>query len=325
MRYVNIMKNILGIDVAKKKFDAALLLNGKYKCKVFENNKKGFLNLKKWLINCKVVNIHACMESTGIYGLALADNLYEQECTVSIVNPVRIKSFGKSKLLRNKTDKIDAKVIAEFCAQMNPPSWIPKQQHIKELDALTKRLDDLSALLQQEKSRLETSPKSITKFIKLMIKYIETQIKIVNNKIKIHIESNPDLKHKSALLATIPGVGEITIAKILTFLDYPGVFKNAKKVAAYLGLTPRNYESGSSVRGKARLSKIGDSRLRKALYFPTIAATNYNPIIRAFYERLLKAGKCKMVALGAAMRKLVHIIYGVLKSNKPFDISLEKI
>jgi transposase len=316
------MKNILGIDIAKEKFDAVLLVNDKPKHKIFENSKKGFLDLKDWLDKYEAKNIHACMESTGIYGKALALDLYNQKHTVSIVNPVKIKSFGKSKLMRNKTDKVDAKMIAEFCVQMEPQAWEPKQAHIEELEALTKRLDDLIAMSVQEKNRLESSPKSTSEFVELTIKHLDNQIKTIKKKIKEHIENHEDLRLKRDLLATIPGVGEATIAKVLTFLDHPEKFENAKKVAAYLGLTPRHFESGSTVHGKARLSKIGSAELRKALYFPTISAVRHNPIIKEFYERLLKAGKCKMVAICAAMRKLVHIIYGVLKSNRSFDASI---
>ena len=316
------MKNILGIDIAKEKFDVDLLVNEKHKHKIFENNSNGFSELKDWLDENKATNIHACMESTGIYGKALAHNLYNQKHTVSVVNPVKIKAFGKSKLMRNKTDKVDAKVITEFCAQMKPEAWEPKQKHIEELEALTKRLDNLIDMSQQENNRLESAPKGTSKFIKLTIKHLDKQIKTIKKNINEHMENHEDLRHKRDLLLTIPGVGEATIAKVLTFLDCPEKFKNAKKVVAYLGLTPRNFESGSTVHRKARLSKIGSAELRKALYFPAITAIRHNPIIKEFYERLLKAGKCKMVAIGAAMRKLVHIIYGVLKSNRPFDVGL---
>jgi transposase len=175
-------KDILGIDIAKEKFDVALLINNQQKHKVFENNKKGFLDLKKWLDKYEAKNIHACMESTGIYGKALALNLYNQKHTVSIVNPVKIKSFGKSKLMRNKTDKVDAKMIAEFCVQMEPQAWEPKQAHIEELEALTKRLDDLIAMSVQEKNRLESSPKSTSEFVELTIKHLDNQIKTIKKK-----------------------------------------------------------------------------------------------------------------------------------------------
>jgi transposase len=315
-------KDILGIDIAKEKFDVALIINDQQKHKVFGNNEKGFSDLKKWLDKYEAKNIHACMESTGIYGKALALNLYNQKHTVSIVNPVKIKAFGKSKLTRNKTDKADAKIIAEFCVQMKPQAWEPKPAHIEELGALTKRLADLTNMVGQEKNRLESSPKSTSELIELTIKHLKDQIEVIKKKIKEHIENHEDLRQKRDLLATIPGVGEATIAQMLTFLDCPEKFESAKKVAAYLGLTPRHFESGSTVHGKTRLSKIGDAELRKSLYFPAITAIRYNPIIKAFYDHLLRAGKCKMVAICAAMRKLVHIIYGVLKSNRPFDANI---
>jgi transposase len=123
-------------------------------------------------------------------------------------------------------------------------------------------------------------------------------------------------------LESIPGVGEATIAQILSFMGVPKRFKNARQLAAFVGLNPKKHESGSSVRGRSRLSKTGDSALRKALYMPAISAKKYNPVIKAFCERLQKAGKPPMVIIGAAMRKLLHLIYGVLKSGKPFNANL---
>lgn len=146
-------------------------------------------------------------------------------------------------------------------------------------------------------------------------------IKEMKRAIKEHIDNHPDLRHKRDLLSTIPGIGDTTITQILTFLA-DGRFRRAKQVAAFLGLNPRQHTSGSSVRGKARMSKTGDSRLRVAFYMPAIVAMRFNPVIRAFSQRLLANGKPKMLVVGAAMRKLAHIAFGVLKSGRPFDPKL---
>ncbi len=142
---------------------------------------------------------------------------------------------------------------------------------------------------------------------------------------KKSIDQNPDLRDQKRLLETIPGVGEATIAHLLSFMGTPARFKNAKQLAAFVGLNPKQHESGSSVRGRSRLSKTGDASLRKALYMPAISAKTHNPIIKAFCERLQKAGKPPMVIIGAAMRKLLHLMYGFLKSGKPFDATLVKV
>ncbi|AVP87976.1 transposase [Candidatus Phycorickettsia trachydisci] len=129
---------------------------------------------------------------------------------------------------------------------------------------------------------------------------------------------------KDALLASIPGIGEKTRAKVIAFLNIDN-FTSAKQIAAYVGLNPKHKQSGSSVRGISRISKTGDSDLRKAFYMPAIASMRFNPIIKEFADRLSDAGKHKMVILIAAMRKLVHIIYGVLKSKTCFNPDVTKL
>jgi transposase len=141
----------------------------------------------------------------------------------------------------------------------------------------------------------------------------------LKEQIRDHIDGHPGLRKQARLLETIPGVGEATIAQLLAVVGDLARFKSARQLAAFLGLTPRQHQSGSSVRGKTRMAKMGHAQLRKALFFPAIVATRFNPLVRAFAQRLAQAGKPKMAIVGAAMRKLVHIIFGVLKSGRPFD------
>lgn len=187
---------------------------------------------------------------------------------------------------------------------------------------LVGRLESLKQMLQQEKNRLSTACKVTTPFLKRMIKTIERQITQVQEAIKTHIKNNPDLHEKSCLLATIPGIGDETINQILAYLGNLEHFQSAREMAAYVGLTPKQQQSGSSVNAKARMSKIGPGNLRKAFYFPAIVAKKYNPVIQKFCDQLAQKGKPPMVIIGAAMRKLIHIIYGVLKSGKPFNPNL---
>ena len=142
--------------------------------------------------------------------------------------------------------------------------------------------------------------------------------------IRDHIDQHPGLKAQQELLVSIPGIGQTTAAKFLAEIMDVKLYGSARQLAAFAGLVPRLHESGSSVRGKARLSKMGAGSLRKALYFPAIAAIKYNPYIKALSARLKERGKCPMQIIGAAMRKLLHIAYGVLKSGRPFDPSLVK-
>jgi len=315
------MNKYLGIDIAKDKFDVALLVDEKFKTKAFSNTNKGFISLLNWLDknNYNSNELHTCMEATGSYGLALATFLVENNYKISIVNPARVKGFSKSEMLRTKTDKEDCKLIARFCKAMVPELWKPNPKYIQLLQGLIRRLESLMLMKLQEENRLAvTTEDPIKKSINAVIEVIEEQILEVKDKINNCIKNNGDLNKKRELLATIPGIGEATINTILAFLSSEQ-FVSAKQMAAFVGLTPKHRESGKSVKGRTNISKIGDSQIRKTFYFPAIVAKKYNPTIKAFCERLEKNGKSKMEIICAAMRKLIHIIFGVLKNQKPFD------
>ena len=311
---------VLGIDISKAKFDIALSQGkAKIKSKVFANDLEGFAELQAWLAHQGVKHLHACMEATGIYGNALARFLFEMGHTVSIVNPSRPKAFGNSELSRTKTDRADAKVIARFCVALRPAPWTPPAIEVEQLQALVHRLDSLSAMQQQEQNRLETANPILVEAISTHIAFLQEQIQETKKLIHAHFEQHPDLKAQRDLLTSIPGIADTTATTILAEIRDIAEFDSAAQLAAFAGLTPREFSSGSSVRGKPRLSKIGNSRLRKALYMPAIVARRYNPPIFAFCERLLAKGKSKMSMIGAAMHKLLRQVFGVLKSQKPFD------
>ena len=311
---------ILGIDISKVKFDVALLFSGKMKkTRVFDNNPAGFKALSMWLIKQDITHLQACMEATGSYGDALATYLHEHGFKVSVVNPAQIKSFSGAQLRRAKTDKADAKLIAQFCASMHPTAWVPPPAHVRELQALVQRLSSLLQMERQEQNRFDTAAPVIQPSITTVLGTITAEIKAVEHMVLDHIDHHPDLKDKAALLDSIPGIGVATIARLLAFVGDVHRFNDAKALVAFVGLNPTVHQSGSSVRGKPRLSKKGNATIRKALYMPAIVARRYNPIIKDFATRLKKAGKSNMLIIGAVMRKLLHIIYGVLKSGKPFD------
>jgi transposase len=317
------MPNIsVGVDISKAKFDAAILFSdNKVKTKKFENKHVGFVEMLAWLKKHGVLEAHICMEATGVYGEALAIYLSEAGYRVSVVNPAQIKGFAQCELLRTKTDKVDSQLIARFCQTMHPSPWQPKPPHIQELQAWVRRLESLQDLYQQEANRLEVASLCVQSSIKTLLKRLKKETGKVKAKIKEHIEQHPDLRDKKQLLETIPGIGEATISQVLAFMSNIQDFKNAKQLAAFVGLNPKHRQSGSSVQGRSRLSKIGDSRLRKAFYMPAVVAKRHNTIIKAFCARLESAGKPTMVIIGAVMRKLIHMIYGVLKSGKAFSAS----
>ena len=310
----------LGIDISKKKFDVALHLpSGKWKHKAFTNSTKGFQDLSHWLSQLNVEQVHACMEATNIYGNALAEYLYDKNHKVSIVNPARIKGFAQSEMLRTKNDKQDASLIARFCEAFSPDLWKPEPLSVRQLRALVRRLDMLIEMKQQEVNRLDVSDDVVQSDIHQHVKELEQRINKIRADIEEHIDRDPDLKNKKELLLSIPGIGERTMAIVLSYFSAIQHFDSAKKLASFCGVAPREYQSGSSVNGRGAMSKIGSAHLRKSLFLPAMVALKYNPVLKALKERLSEKGKPKMVIIGAAMRKLIHIIYGVLKSNLPFD------
>jgi len=310
---------ILGVDIAKKKFDVALLINGKLKHKVFTNDQEGFEELLAWLKKQGVHHVHICLEASSTYGDELATFMYDAGHTVSIVNPARIKGFAQSELVRIKNDKVDAGVIARFCLAMHPEPWSPAPPEIRQLQSLVRRVDALLNMRSQELHRLGTAQDTVECSIREHIAYLDKQINALKQQVADLIKNDPDLKIKRDLLKSIPGIGEATIAAILAELPMFERYDHVQKVVAFVGLAPRQFVSGSSIKGKPRLSKVGNARLRKALFMPALVSIQYNPIIQTFYHRLKENGKNGKVIVCAIMRKLIHLIFGILKSGRPFD------
>jgi transposase len=312
----------LGLDVAKLKFNACLVrADGKLRHKVFANNPHGFAQLCDWLNQLGAPQVHACMEATGTYGDALATYLHEQTHLVSVVNPAAIKAYAQSRLSRTKTDRVDAALIAGFCGERRPPEWRPPEPQVQELQALVRRLELLIEMRTAEQNRLSSGimVEAVRESVEQMLSHLSEQIRRTEALIRSHIDRHPQLRRQRDLLDTIPGIGETTAAALLAEVPDITHYRSARQVAAFAGLVPRERQSGSSVRGRVRLSKIGNSRLRRARYFPAITALRCSPFFQAWAEGLHKRGKSKMAVIGAVMRKLVHLAYGVLKTGKPFD------
>ena len=310
-----------GVDISKEHFDVSILVADKPRHHKFPNNAKGFAQLHAWLRNRRVAHAHVCMEATGRYWEELALDLHEHGHVVSVVNPARIKGFANSKLSRTKTDAVDAEIIASFCKAQTPEPWRPAAPEVRELQALERRLLNLQEVRQQEVNRAKAPGvvDAVAESIRALVDHLDEQIKDLTRQIKDHIDRHPDLRQKADLLTSIPGVGDKTAAKLLGELPDVDQFTSAKQVAAYAGLVPAHRQSGSSVRGRSRLSKVGNARLRRALYLPAIVAMNHNAVLVGFAKRLRAAGKAKMVVVAAVMRKLLHMVYGILKTRRPFD------
>ena len=312
----------LGIDISKLKFNACLIRHGgKLRHKVFPNTAAGFGQLLAWLPKHGVEQVRACLEATGTYSEPLALFLHKAGHPVSLVNPAAVKAFAASRLSRTKTDRVDAELIARFCQAQEPPRWAPPAVEVRELQALVRRLESLQEMRVMEENRLcsGASVDSVRRSLEEHLSYLHDEIKRTEELVRSHINNRPGLKRQSELLDSIPGIAETTAALLLSEVTDIKRYKSARQVAAYAGLVPRERQSGTSVRGRARLSKIGNARLRRALYWPAVTAIRCSPFFRHWAEGLLKRGKSKKSVSCAVMRKLVHPAYGALKSEKPFD------
>jgi transposase len=313
--------SILGIDVAQATLEVALLHKGQTHQGRFDNNEAGLAQLARWLDKRRVQKLHVCLEATGRYGDAVAVFLHEQGQRVSVVNPAQIHAFARTTLQRNKTDQSDALLIAQFCHLHQPSTWTPPAPEVRALQEMVRRWEALAQMRQQEHNRLHAGVASevVRATLEAHLGYLDQQLVELEQRIHDHIDQHPDLKRQAELLRSIPGIGPKTAATILGEIGDIQHFTGAPQLAAYAGLTPRQHQSGTSIHRPARLCKTGNAALRKALYFPALSALRFNPIIRALRERLRHAGKRPMQIVGAAMRKLLHLVFGVLKSGRPFD------
>jgi transposase len=311
----------LGIDIAKQKFDVRLEVNGKARKHQFANSPEGCENLVAWLNQLDVEQVHACMEATGTYGEALAEYLYQLGHKVSVVNPARIKGHAQSQMKRHKTDELDAEVIRHFCQTQEPEAWEPVKEEIKVLRSLVRRRDDLVMMHTQEANRLQSGElvEGVRSSVEQMLGHLEKQIAELEKQIAEHIDQHPDLKHQVELISSIPGIGQQTAIKLVAELKEIGAYSDARSLAASVGVTPAQHKSGSSVHGTSRISKVGNSALRGALWWPAISAMRYNPVIQSFVKTLRKARKHNFAIIIAVIRKLLHLVYGVIINNSPFD------
>ncbi len=311
----------LGIDISKDKLDVALYQAEHYHLASFSNDKDGYRRLRKWLKKHKGQEAAVCIEATGRYGDGVSLYLHECGYKVSVVNPARIKAYGASQLKRNKTDSEDAKTIAHFCATQKPDAWTPPSAELQELQALSRYLDTLKEDRTRELNRRQSglTVTVVLETIEEHVAFLDEQIYAIEQKMYTLIKRDPDLQQKHELLESISGIGKLTAAKFLAEVPDVSRFDSAAQLAAYAGLTPRQHKSGSSVHRPAHLSKTGNSRFRTIFFMPALSAMQNNPITKALAKRLADRGKTRMTIVGAVMRKLVHLAYGVLKNKRPFD------
>ena len=319
---------VIGIDISKQKFDCLWLRDVrslKVKTKVFANRPTGFAELIDWCCaqtGETVEQLQVFLEATGVYHEPLALYLHDRGVQVFVLNPARVREYARSLGIQGKTDKQDSLVLARYGATQPVRPWTPERREVRELKALIARHEALQNDLQREHNRREKAAVSgslgVLASIDNVVKALQQEAERVRQDIDDHIDRHDDLKRDRALLQSIDGIGEVLSRHLLSLL-HSRDFSSARQCTAFVGLAPRPWQSGKTVAAPTRLSKAGPPCLRAKLYMGAIVAKGCNPDVKALYERLLARGKARMSALGAAMRKLLQIAYGVLKTQRPYQ------
>jgi transposase len=303
MRYV-------GIDVAKRTLEVCVLPNDAER--QFANDRPGRTSCCRWLGAPQDTLV--VLEATGGYEVQAAEQLRAAGFAVAIVNPRRIRDFARACGRLAKTDRIDAQVIAQYAQTLQPPPREGLDESHRRLQALVARRDQLLAMRIAETNRMEhATDRLIRTSLRQIVRALERQLDQIEVQIRRTVEAMPSLRQTKETLMSVPGVGETTASMLVS--DVPELGRlNRRQIAALVGLAPWNRDSGV-FRGK-RMTGGGRVRVRTRLYMPTLVAIRHNPVIRAFYERLLQNGKAKMTALVACMRKLLTLLNTLVAKNE---------
>lgn len=299
--------------------------NGQMRSSEFTNTPAGHQQMLRWLRK-QAAQVRLCMESTGLYGLDAALALHQQPgIEIMVANPRSVRHFGCAMMQRSKTDPIDARLLAEYARRMPFQPWQPPSRKGRQLCALARAIHQLTEMNAMQKNRLhaagatETTPKIVIRELERSLAHQQRSIQRLTREALQLIASDEELQKRFELLLSFPGIAQTSALQLLGELVLLSPDFNVRQWVAYAGLDPRQYSSGKSVEKKVRISKVGNRHLRRALFMPALVAVRRNPQFRAYYRYLLAHGKLKMVALVAAMRKLLHGIYGVFQSLQPFD------
>ncbi|HKM71661.1 MAG TPA: IS110 family transposase [Stellaceae bacterium] len=316
------MNAIIGIDVSKDTLDANCARGQRRQSKTFDNSPDGWKLLLAWLKAMGSKQAHVCMEATGRYSLGVALALHDAGHVVSVVNPAQIRDFARTKLGRNKTDKVDATLIREYAELFKPAPWAPPSPAMRRLCELQTVRAGIVSNRAEWKNRIGSGlgDRTATTLAGATIDHLTAQLEAVDKAISETIDQDTELRGRRDLLLSVIGVGETLAALLLTELPEPGVLRRSGEVVAYAGLNPSHHRSGSSIDRPTRISKIGNATLRSSLYMPALSAMRFNPPVAALVARLKSAGRLKPKQIVvAAMRKLLVLCFGVLKTGKRFD------
>ena len=306
-------KVYIGVDVAKESLDIAV--HPKHSPKHFKNNETGIsgaVSYVKSLAPALVV-----MEATGGIETSLTAALGASGMLVAVVNPRQVRDYAKSMGKLAKTDTIDAQVMADFAAAVQPEPRPLADSQTRELKDILARRCQLNEMITAEKNRLDRARRPVSDHIKAHIAWLEQELDEMDSNLRRFVQESPIWREKDNLLQSIPGVGPVLSTTLLAELPELGML-NRKQIAALVGVAPLNRDSGK-FRGK-RTVWGGRAKVRAVLYMATLVATKHNAVIKSFYERLCAAGKAKKAAITACMRKLLTIMNAMMKHQTPWRL-----
>lgn len=310
---------VLGLDVAQASFVAALRVDAtRHVVATFKNHAGGFRQLRTWLHQHFAGQVRAGLEATGVYSRALARWLHEQGHTVHVLNPARVAAYARCTGQRNKTDPADARTIAAYVAKHELPVWTPPPEEQTVLQEYCRLRHQLTTQRQQLKNQCHSAGETAQRHLQRVIAAMETELKAIDVAIKAHLAQHPELAAAVRRLTTVPGVGDLTAAVVVAELPPIRPDSDPRALSAWCGLTPSRWQSGDT-EGRTHLSKAGNVHLRQALFMPALVAMRYNPVLKAFAERLSAKGKRKGAILGAIAHKLLRILIGLLRHQRDFD------
>lgn len=320
-----------GIDVGKAYLDACRQVGDQRSTRRFPNTPDGHRALIDWLsvspeTNPPIASPRVVVEATGRYSLDLALALQSAAgIEVMVANPKALRGFANAQMRRTKTDAVDAGVIADYACRMPFSSWEPPSDAVAELQAIARRIQALTVERSREKNRLTSLTDSATAShvvqndIEVNIRHLTRRIDELVRQAMTVVHSSTVLTEAYSHLTSVRGIAQKSAVLLLGELAILPDDMSVREWVAHAGLDPKKHESGTSVQAPERISKIGNARIRRALYMPAHSAIRHEPRVGAFYEKLLRKGKPKMVAVVAVMRKLLHAIYGMLKHGEDFD------
>ena len=328
-----IVKQVAGIDVAQKELVVTL---GRmyddwtpelYSYKVFPNNQKGFMALVSWVKkqSTEEVKMRFIMEATGVYHESLAYFLTENQYDISIILPNKISSYSRTLDIKTVTDKTASEAIARFGLERKLDNWVAPKPIYKKLRQLTRERDQLveertmvKNQLHAEQAEAEPNKGSVER-IKKRIVFLNKQEQEIKAEIVTLTKQDENVRQSIELLSSIPGVGQLTAAIVLAETNGFELIRNKRQLTSYAGLDVREKQSGTSVKGKPRISKKGNKYLRKAMHMPALSAIRHDERFKGIFARLVSKHGIKMKAAVAVQRKLLEMMYIIYKTNTPYD------